>query len=108
MLHGQHLIAGTWVGSGERFENLPVSGEADSFAVGTLELVGEAVDAAEEAFASYSATSICERAVFLRMIADEIDARGDAITAMCRFASKCGYSVGGAHRDHSSHIAARY
>jgi len=82
MLHGKHLIAGTWVGADESFENMPVSGEADSFAAGTPELVRQAVEAAEEAFASYGATSRSERAAFLRVLADEIDARGDAITAM--------------------------
>ncbi|MFK7791525.1 MAG: aldehyde dehydrogenase family protein, partial [Devosiaceae bacterium] len=82
MLHGKHLIAGTWTGATDTFENMPVSGDADSFAVGTPALVGQAVEAAEDAFASYSATSRGERAAFLRTIADEIDARGDAITAM--------------------------
>lgn len=82
MLHGKHLIAGTWTGALETFANMPVSGEADSFSAGTPELVAEAAEAAEEAFWSYSATSRAERAAFLRSIADEVDARGDAITAM--------------------------
>jgi alpha-ketoglutaric semialdehyde dehydrogenase len=82
MLHGQHLIAGSWTGSEETFENMPVSGGADRFAVGTPELVGQAVEAAEEAFESYSALSRGERAAFLRTIAFEIEARGEAITAM--------------------------
>ncbi len=82
MLHGQHLIAGTWTGASETFENMPVDGEADGFAVGTPELVGQAVEAAEEAFGSNSALSRGERAAFLRTIAFEIEARGDAITAM--------------------------
>lgn len=82
MLHGKHLIAGHWVGASTTFENMPVDGAADSFAVGTPELVNQAVEAAEEAFTSFSVTSRTQRAAFLRKVADEMDARGDAITAM--------------------------
>lgn len=82
MLHGKHLIAGQWVGASHTFENMPVEGAADSFAAGTPELVNQAVEAAEAAFASFSATSRAQRAAFLRKAADEIDARGEAITAM--------------------------
>lgn len=82
MLHGKHLIAGQWVGASHTFENMPVDGTADSFAAGTPELVNQAVEAAEEAFASFSSTSRAQRAAFLRKAADEIDARGEAITAM--------------------------
>lgn len=81
-LHGRHLISGAWVDGSSTFLNMPVGGQADAFAVGTPDLVGQAVDAAEDAFASYAATSRAERAAFLRTIADEIDARGEAITAM--------------------------
>ena len=80
MLNGTHLVAGEWVGSDNSFSNEPVSGEADQFAVGTVELVNRAVEQAEAAFASYSALPRSERATFLRAIADEIDGRGDAIT----------------------------
>lgn len=82
MLNGTHLIAGEWTGAPSTFENMPVEGAADSFAAGTPELVNQAVEAAEAAFASFSATSRTERATFLRKVADEIEARGDAITAM--------------------------
>lgn len=82
MLNGKHLIAGQWVGASETFENMPVDGAPDSFAAGTPDLVNKAVEAAEEAFASFSATSRSERAAFLRKAADEIDARGEAITAI--------------------------
>lgn len=82
MLHGKHLIAGHWVGASTTFENMPVEGTADSFAAGTPELINQAVEAAEEAFASFSATSRAQRAEFLRKVADEMDARGHAITAM--------------------------
>jgi len=82
MLKGTHLIAGQWVGSDATFTNQPTSGEADSFAVGTVELVDRAAQAAEEAFWSYGYSTRAERAAFLRKIAEEINARGDEITAM--------------------------
>ena len=82
MLTGQHLIAGKWVGGGAQFTNTPVSGEADSFSVGTPELVDAAAQAAEAAFWSYGYTSRETRARFLREIAEQIDARGADITAM--------------------------
>lgn len=82
MLIGKHLIAGEWIGGDETFTNEPVSGEADVFAKGTPELVDQAAKAAEEAFWSYGYSTRESRAKFLRTIADEIDARGDDITAM--------------------------
>lgn len=82
MLKGQHLIAGEWVGSDQTFANMPVSGPADNFAVGTPELVNAAAKAAEEAFWSFGYSSRASRAKFLRSIASNIDARGDDITAM--------------------------
>jgi 2,5-dioxopentanoate dehydrogenase len=82
MLTGKHLIAGRWVGGDATFTNEPVSSDADIFATGTPELVDQACQAAEEAFWSYGYSTRTERAAFLRSIADEIDARGDAITAM--------------------------
>jgi alpha-ketoglutaric semialdehyde dehydrogenase len=82
MLIGKHLIAGEWVGSDETFENSPLDGAADQFAVGTVAHVDQAVRGAEEAFLSYGNTSRSERAAFLRRIATEIDARGADITAI--------------------------
>jgi alpha-ketoglutaric semialdehyde dehydrogenase len=79
---GTHLIAGQWVGGDATFTNEPVGGTPDRFATGTPELVDQACRAAEEAFWSYGYSTRAERATFLRAIADEIDARGDAITAM--------------------------
>ncbi|SEL30630.1 hypothetical protein [Pacificibacter marinus] len=72
----KHLVAGQWIGGVERFANEPVSGTADAFAVGTVELVEQACEAAEVAFESYGNTSRTNRATFLRKIAEEIDARG--------------------------------
>ncbi len=82
MLTGKHLIAGKWVGGDSQFANTPTSGTPDQFAVGSVELVDRAARAAEDAFASYSQTSRAERAAFLREIADQIEARGDDITAI--------------------------
>lgn len=82
MLKGTHLIAGDWVGAEQTFTNEPVSGDADVFAVGTVELVDRACQAAEEAFWSYGYSTRAARATFLREIATQIDVRGAEITAM--------------------------
>ncbi len=80
MLTGKHLIAGEWVGSDATFASEPAHGPSHDFAIGTAGLVDAAVEAAEDAFASFGWSSRAERAALLRKIADEIDARGDAIT----------------------------
>ena len=78
--HGKHLIAGEWVGTETTFRSAPASGEPHDFSVGTVALVDQACAAAEEAFWSYGYSSREERAVFLETIAEEIEARGAAIT----------------------------
>ncbi|MBW4963403.1 aldehyde dehydrogenase (NADP(+)) [Sulfitobacter sp. CW3] len=78
-LIGKHLIAGEWVGSADQFSSDPAQGPAHDFAAGTVDLVNRAARAAEDAFLSYSATTSKERAAFLNAIADEIDARIDAL-----------------------------
>ncbi len=78
--HGRHLIAGDWVGGGATFRSEPAKGPAHEFSVGTVELVGRACEAAEEAFWSYGYSSRESRAGFLNTIADEIEARAAAIT----------------------------
>lgn len=80
MLTGKHYIAGNWVESDGKFSSQPISGEAHEFCVGTPALVEDAVTAAEEAFETYGASTREARAAFLEKIADEIDARGEAIT----------------------------
>ncbi len=82
MLEKKHLIAGQWVGSNATFCNEPVSGKADVFAAGNVDLVDLAAKAAEAAFCSYGYSSRGQRAAFLREIAKEIDLLGDGITAM--------------------------
>lgn len=78
--HGKHLIAGEWVTSGATFHNEPASGPAHAFSMGTPELVNRACEAAEDAFWSFGYSTRAERAAFLNAIADEIEARADAIT----------------------------
>lgn len=78
--HGKHLIAGEWVAGEATFANEPASGESHEFSVGTPVHVEAACTAAEDAFWSYAYSSRTERAAFLDAIADEIEARADAIT----------------------------
>lgn len=80
--HGQHLIAGEWIASGTTFRSEPASGPAHDFSVGTPDLVDRACVAAEAAFWTYGYSSRAERARFLNAIADEIEARAEAITAI--------------------------
>lgn len=77
---GKHLIAGAWTAGDETFLSDPMTGKGHKFAVGTVADIDAAVAAAESAFAVYGWTTRAERAAFLRKIADEIDARADAIT----------------------------
>jgi len=78
--HGNHVIAGTTVQGEKHFESDPATGPAASFSVGRVSDVEKAVAAAEHAFISYGYSTRQARADFLNSIADEIDARGDAIT----------------------------
>lgn len=81
MLTGKHLIAGEWVGGTATFQSQPATGGAQAFANGGAAEVDRAVKAAEAAFWSYSALPRAARAAFLDRIADEIEARGAALTA---------------------------
>ena len=78
--HGKHLIVGDWVAGEASFTSEPAHGDAHSFSVGTPALVDAAVRAAEDAFWTYGYATRETRAAFLNTIADEIDARGEAIT----------------------------
>lgn len=78
--HGKHLIAGEWIEGAAKFTSEPAHGDAHDFSVGTPALVDQACAAAEEAFWAYGYSTRQERADFLNAIADEIEARGDAIT----------------------------
>lgn len=78
--HGNHLIAGSRVGSETQFTSSPATGEAFEYSVGTVEMVDQACAAAHAVFAGFAATTREERAKLSNTIADEIDARGDQIT----------------------------
>ena len=78
--HGKHLIGSTWVAGSDSFASAPAHGPSHRFSVGTPAHVDAAVQAAETAFETYGVSSRADRAAFLNAIADEIDARGDAIT----------------------------
>jgi len=78
--HGKHLIAGEWVAGASQFRSEPAHGPAHDFSVGSPELVDRACQAAEAAFWDYAQTSRAARADFLDAIADEIEARAEAIT----------------------------
>lgn len=82
MLTGKHLIAGDWVAGAQTFTSAPAHGPSHMFSIGTPAHVAAACAAAEVAFPAYSSATRAERAVFLNRIADEIDARGAAITAI--------------------------
>jgi 2,5-dioxopentanoate dehydrogenase len=77
---GKHLVAGEWLDGAGTFASAPAHGPVRHFAVGTVELVNAACMAAEAAYGSYADTTRTTRAAFLRAIADEIEARADAIT----------------------------
>ena len=82
MLTGKHLIAGQWIAGETTFKSSPATGEVLEFSVGTPGHVDAAVQAAEDAFPSFSALTRDQRAAFLDRIADEIEARGVEITAI--------------------------
>lgn len=78
--HGDHWIAGSRIRSETRFSSTPASGEAHDFSVGTPALVARACEAAHAAFPAFAATTREDRATLLDTIADEIEARAEAIT----------------------------
>jgi NADP-dependent aldehyde dehydrogenase len=80
MLTGKHLIAGEWVAGETNFASTPAHGSSHSFAVGTPAHVAAACEAAEAAVPALDAIGPEGRAAFLERIAEEIDARGAAIT----------------------------
>jgi 2,5-dioxopentanoate dehydrogenase len=80
--HGKHLIAGAWVGGQDVFDSEPADGAGYQFSVGVPDDISRACNAAAEAFISYGIISRKKRAAFLNMIADEIEQRGELITAI--------------------------
>ncbi|WP_372804520.1 aldehyde dehydrogenase (NADP(+)) [Loktanella salsilacus] len=80
-LTGQHYINGAWTVGGATFQSDPVSGDPVTVYCGGAAEIDAAMQAAEAAFATYGWTSREDRAGLLDAIADEIDARGDDLTA---------------------------
>jgi|TARA_B110000238_G_scaffold190503_1_gene223730 alpha-ketoglutaric semialdehyde dehydrogenase len=78
--HGRHLISGQWIKGEKTFNSAPASGPSHAFSVGSPALVDQSAKSAEEAFWSYGYTSRAKRAAFLNAIADNIEARAEAIT----------------------------
>lgn len=74
--HGKHLVSGAWIGTEARSE----STLAHRFSLGTPELVAQSCEGAEAAVWSYGYSSRETRATFPDAIADEIEARAEAIT----------------------------
>ena len=79
-MDGKSLIAGSWIAGDGTFHSAHVSGKPVKYTKGTPELVAQACVAAEDAFRTYGRSKRESRAVFLDSIADEIEARGSAIT----------------------------
>ncbi|MCC9621092.1 aldehyde dehydrogenase (NADP(+)) [Thalassospira sp. MA62] len=83
MLSGKHYIAGEWLEGPDVFQaDNPATGDKlpTKFQQGTEELVDKAVIAAQACAEEFAAMLPAKRAGFLRAIAEEIDARGDALT----------------------------
>jgi len=78
--HGRHLISGQWIKGEKTFNSAPASGPSHAFSVGSPALVDQSAKSAEEAFWSYGYTSRAKRAAFLNAIAENIEARAEAIT----------------------------
>ncbi|WP_376877856.1 aldehyde dehydrogenase (NADP(+)) [Albirhodobacter sp. R86504] len=78
--HGAHLIAGERIKTDATFTSSPATGAAFDYSVGTPALVDQACAAADAVFPAFAATTREQRALLLETIADQIDARGDAIT----------------------------
>ena len=86
MLNGKHYIAGEWRdGPGVFQTDNPATGEKlpRKFQKGAEVLVDQAVHAANACAEEFASMAASKRAGFLRVIADEIDARGDALTETC-------------------------
>jgi len=79
MLLGKNLINGGWAGSSKTLASADLDGF--EFAQASAADVDAACLAARKAFRPYSQKTRAERANFLRVIAEQMDVLGDAITA---------------------------
>ncbi len=83
MIKGKHLIDGTWVDGPSTFQSTPVQGTSHIIHNASSNLVGEAAQAAHNAYQNYAFTSSSSRAQLLRSIASEINKRGQEISTIC-------------------------
>ncbi|MEM7489387.1 MAG: aldehyde dehydrogenase family protein, partial [Pseudomonadota bacterium] len=79
---GRHLIDGRWTADGTAAPSTPWRGEGHPVFAATEAEVDAAARAADAAFETLYATDGATRAALLDRIAAEIEARGDAITAI--------------------------
>ena len=82
-LTGRNLIAGAWRESAETFTARDAASGAalePPFAEGSAADVADACAAAAAAQPAYAALPLTQRAAFLRLVADKIDALGDRLT----------------------------
>lgn len=77
--HGRHLIEGAWTEGEDHFDSDPVSGSPLRVSQGTAAHVDAAAKAAEAAFRVFGYSTRVLRAAFLESIADEIEARAEAV-----------------------------
>jgi NADP-dependent aldehyde dehydrogenase len=83
MLTGKNLIAGEWRGAATHFAGVAASGGTalePAFAQGTAADIADACTAAAAAQPVYASLPLSQRAAFLRLVADKIDALGDTLT----------------------------
>ncbi|WP_420548921.1 aldehyde dehydrogenase (NADP(+)) [Curvivirga sp.] len=82
-LTGKHLVNGAWIATENGFtSHNPATNTKNetSFFHGNVDLVDQAAKAAADCAEAFATLPIKARADFIRTIAEEIDARGDAIT----------------------------
>jgi NADP-dependent aldehyde dehydrogenase len=83
MLTGSNLVAGVWRTGAEHFTAVDAASGAalePAFAQGTADDIADACAAAAAAQGIYAALPLAQRAAFLRLVADKIDALGDNLT----------------------------
>lgn len=83
MLTGNNLVAGEWRSGASTFTAVTAAGGATlepAFAQASAADIADACAAAAAAQAAFTALPLPERAAFLRLIADKIDALGDTLT----------------------------
>ncbi len=83
MITGKHLINGDWTEGPTTSQSTPLTGKAFTIHNASLDVVNKAAEAAQLAHHEYAFTTSSDRAKLLRTIADEINLRGDEISAVC-------------------------